>query len=100
MIKPTDYYPSLVFQAGLHETATRILKNIKKNLYIPWGDVEGIRSAGGVLLSPPSWRLESEQKGENGSMPMLATLPVAKALEPDDPSGPFQPKPFFDSMIL
>jgi len=54
MIKPTDYYPSLVFQAGLHETATRILKNIKKNLYIPWGDVEGIRSAGGILLSPPS----------------------------------------------
>ena len=29
----------------------------------------------------------------------LATLPVAGGLEPDDPYGPFQPRPFYDSMI-
>jgi len=29
----------------------------------------------------------------------LTTLPVAGGLEPDDPWGPFQPKPFYDSMI-
>jgi len=27
-------------------------------------------------------------------------LPVAGGLELDDPWGPFQPKPFYDSMIL
>ena len=29
----------------------------------------------------------------------LATLPVAGGLEPDDLYGPFQPRPFYDSMI-
>ena len=31
---------------------------------------------------------------------VLATLPVAGVLELDDPWGTFQPKPFYDSMIL
>ena len=30
----------------------------------------------------------------------LAALSVAWGLEPDDPWGPFQPKPFYDSMII
>ena len=29
----------------------------------------------------------------------LAALPAAGRAEPDDPRGPFQPKPFYDSMI-
>jgi len=29
----------------------------------------------------------------------LASLPVAGGLKVDDPSGPFQPKPFYDSVI-
>jgi len=28
------------------------------------------------------------------------SLPMAGGLEPDDLQGPFQPKPFYDSMIL
>ena len=30
----------------------------------------------------------------------LVALPVAGGLELDDPWGPFEPKPFYDSMIL
>jgi len=30
----------------------------------------------------------------------LVALPVAGELELDDPWGPFQPKPFYDSLIL
>jgi len=32
-------------------------------------------------------------------MGRLVALPVAGGLELNDPSGPFQPKPFCDSMI-
>jgi len=30
----------------------------------------------------------------------LVALPVARGLEPDDPWGPFQPKPFYESLSL
>ena len=30
----------------------------------------------------------------------LATLHIAEGLKPDDHCGPFQPRPFYDSMIL
>ena len=30
----------------------------------------------------------------------LATLPVAGGLEPGDHCGPFQPRPFYDSIFL
>ena len=29
----------------------------------------------------------------------LATLPIAGGLEPDEHCGPFQPRPFYDSLI-
>lgn len=30
----------------------------------------------------------------------MVSLPMAGSLEPDELQGPFQPKPFYDSMIL
>lgn len=54
---PVNRCPLLVFQARSHEAAARRCKNIHKGLCVPWEGVEGVGSAGGVLLSPPGWRL-------------------------------------------
>jgi len=72
MIKLEEYCPFLIFQCGSSEAATRKLENIKR-LYIPWEDVEGIRSKGSVLLSPPVWRLRTGQKEETRSGESLVT---------------------------
>lgn len=53
---------------GLHEAVIRKLKNIKEDFMFPWGDVEGIRSAGGILLSPASWRMGSGRRRRTGQL--------------------------------
>lgn len=56
----------LIFQVGSHEAATRKLKKkYQKGLCFIWEGVEGFRSTGGILLSPPSGRLASRQQEEN-----------------------------------
>ena len=51
---------------GLSSWVTRScdweIKIYQRRLYFPWEYAEGIRSAGSVLLSPPSWKLGSRQK--------------------------------------
>jgi len=51
------------------------------------------RSLPGIIQGQAGW--DFEQRGVEGG-----ALPIAGGLEVDDLRGPFQPKPFYDSMIL
>lgn len=69
LLKPEDYYLLLLSQVESQEAATGKSQDIKR-LYVPWNDVEGIRSTGSVLFDYPSW---TPRPGL-----WVATLPTAR----------------------